>query len=106
VSNVGSVEADQERPGPGKARAPANQAVVGVDEVEVLAAQQAPQAAGRRQVLVATGRELEAHRLDPATLELVDLVAHPAAALGRAGVRDEIGHDQHAHAGEANPGRF
>jgi hypothetical protein len=105
VTDVGAVEADQERPGPGKARAPAGKTVVGVYEVEALSSQQAPQAPRCRQVLVVARREFEAHHLDPAALELVDLIAYPAAALRRPRVGHEIGHDQHAHAGEANPAR-
>ncbi len=98
------MKADQERFGSGKPRAPADQAVVGVDEVKALSPQQAPQAPRRGQVLITAGREFEAHHLDPAALELIDLIAHPAAALWCTRVRHEIGHDQHAHAVEANSG--
>ena len=104
VPDVGAVEADQERPGSGKARTPANQAVVGVDEVKALSPQQAPQAPSRGQVLVAAGGEFEADHLDPTAFELADLVPYPATPLRRTRVRHKIGHDQHAHAGEANPG--
>ena len=46
VADVGAVEGDDQRPRAGQPRAPARQPVVGVDEVEALAAQQATAAAG------------------------------------------------------------
>src|SRR5690606_3665800 len=104
VADIGAVEGDEQRPGAGQPRAPAGQAVVGVDEVEAAAAQQRPQAAGRRQVLAAAGREAEHLHLDPATAHLLDLVAHPAAALRRRVVGLEVGHDQHAHAAQRTRG--
>ena len=93
------MEADEEGSCTGEAGAPADQAVVGVDEVELLAPQKASQAPRGGQVLALAGREFEAHGLDPAALELVDLIAHPATPLWRACIGHEVGDDQHAHRG-------
>ena len=92
------MEADDQRPRAGEPRAPAGQAVVGVDEVEGRAlAQQPAQPPGRRDVLARAGREAEDLDLDLAPADLLDLVADPAAALRRAGVGLEVGDDQYAH---------
>ena len=101
MADVGAVEADDQRAGAGEARAPARQPVVGVDEVEGrLLAEQAAQAPGRRDVLARAGREAEDLDLDPAPADLLDLVAHPAPALGGARVGHEVGDDEDAHPAE------
>jgi hypothetical protein len=90
VADVGAVEGDDERPRPRKPRHPSRQPVVGVDEVKVLLAQERPQPPRRRQVLVATAGEFEEVDLNPPVAHLVDLVADPASALWRVGVRHEV----------------
>ena len=82
MADVGAVEADDQRRGAGKPRAPAGQPVVGVDEVEGgLVAEQPAQPQRRRYVLAGARREAEDLDLDPATADFLDLVAHPAPAL-------------------------
>ena len=99
-TDVGAVEGDDQRPRPGQARAPSRQAVVGVHQVEALAAQESPQPPGGGDVLAAAGGEAEDVDLDPAPAHLVDLVAHPAPALRRRVVGLEVGDDQDAHPGQ------
>jgi hypothetical protein len=97
MADVGAVEGDEQRPRPGQQRAPAGQAVVGVDEVEARRAQQLSQPPRRRDVLGAARREAEDVDLDPELAQLVDLVADPAPALRRPLVGLEVGDDEDAH---------
>ena len=71
---------------------------MGVDEVEAArrgaaaAAAASPGCTGGE-----PGGKLEELDLDPAAADLLDLVAHPAAALRGAGVGHEVGDDEDAH---------
>ncbi len=103
VAHVGAVEGDEQRPRPGELRAPAGEAVVGVDEVEALAAEQAAQAPGRRRVLAPAHREAEQLDLDSLPSHLLDLVGDPAASLRGARVGHEVGDDEDPHRAPAYP---
>ena len=68
-----------------------------VDEVEGLVAQEPSQAQGGGRVMAGAAGEAEQLDFDTEIADLLDLVAHPATALGRRGIGDEIGDHQHPH---------
>jgi hypothetical protein len=106
MAHVGPVEADDQRARPGEARAPARQPVMGVDEVEGRPlAEQATEAPGGRDVLAGAGGEAEYLDLHLPLADLLDLIAHPAPALGGGGVGHEVGDDEDAHPAERIRGR-